>query len=64
VNDDVELARSRFVAQVDAVREDLDRDWGWAPKGARWLLPLAGVAAGIFAGGALLRVVRRLFRTG
>ena len=55
---EVGRARARFEREIDGVRTTLDREWGWAPQGARWILPVAAIAAGFVAGGNLRRRLR------
>jgi hypothetical protein len=56
---DVDTARERFARDLQDVRDALDDEWGWAPRGARWILPAVAVATGVFAGGALRKRLRR-----
>lgn len=58
--DPVEVARRRFEAELDGVKRTLESDWGWTPRGTRWILPVTAIAAGFLAGGAAKRAVRRL----
>ena len=39
--------RRRLEGRLRDVREAIDREVGWAPRGRRWVLPLLGFAAGI-----------------
>lgn len=56
---DVAAARQRFVNDLQGVRNTLNEEWGWAPRGARWILPAVAIATGIFAGGVLRKQLRR-----
>jgi hypothetical protein len=60
VNDAVAAARERFERELDAVRRTLDEEWGWAPRGSRWIAPVVAVAAGYLFAGAVRRAARRL----
>ena len=59
VKETVVDARDRFVDELDGIRGSLHEEWGWAPRGARWILPAIAVVAGLTAGGFLRRRWRR-----
>ena len=41
--------RREFEGRVTDLRNAFDRDFGWAPKSARWVLPTVAAAAGFGA---------------
>ena len=55
------VARQKFEVELDGLKRELDQDWGWAPQGTRWILPVAAVAAGFVTGEVVKRKLRRLF---
>jgi hypothetical protein len=62
VTDPVVEARARFEGEVAEVRRTLDEEWGWAPRGARWIAPVVAVAVGFLAASALRKGARRWLR--
>jgi hypothetical protein len=59
MDEGVRESRARFERSLDRLREDADRELGWMPKTARWIVPLLGVALGVVAGVAARRVLPR-----
>ena len=62
MKDGVDASRRRFESELRDVRRVLDRDYGWTPRGIRWLLPLSAVVAGFLGAGSLRRALRRARR--
>lgn len=52
---ELDSARERFAAELSDVRENLHEDFGWAPRGLRWVVPMVALAAGVFAGAVVKR---------
>ena len=55
----VEEARRDFEQALTGVRRELDREFGWTPRGLRWLLPLSAAVAGFVAAVAMRRSLSR-----
>ncbi|MEZ5313117.1 MAG: hypothetical protein R2862_05385 [Thermoanaerobaculia bacterium] len=55
----VEEARREFERALTGVRRELDHEFGWTPRGIRWLAPLGAAVAGFVAAVALRRALSR-----
>ncbi len=62
MSDRVAASRQRFETSLDDLRRQIDRQFGAAPRIARWALPLVAGAVGLVAGLALRRNLPRLAR--
>jgi hypothetical protein len=59
VSRELAKSRARFERALDELRGALGAEFGWVPKARRWALPLAVAAAGLVAGLAVRRALRR-----
>lgn len=56
--DGVDDSRRRFESELRGVKRELDREYGWSPRGVRWLLPVSAAVAGYLGAASLVRAVR------
>jgi hypothetical protein len=58
-HDDLKASRARFEESLEALRGDAERELGWMPRTARWIVPLVALAVGVVAGVGVRRALPR-----
>lgn len=59
MSESTHAARREFERELNEVKRTLADEFGWSPRGARWLIPVSAIVAGVVGALAVRRRYRR-----